>query len=88
MLVGKEACFHNSEADMVESPGLEQGGLRDWAWEKGRNEGVHEQNSAQRAQGCSAARVWGKVGTGSRHLPVASLTHSQALAALAWSQKM
>lgn len=24
---------------MVESPGWEQGGLRDWAWEKGRNEG-------------------------------------------------
>ncbi|CAK6446124.1 unnamed protein product [Pipistrellus nathusii] len=39
VLVGKEAGFQNSEADTVESPGLEPGGLRDWAWEKGRNEG-------------------------------------------------
>lgn len=50
--------------------------------------GVQEHNSAQQSLGCNEARVWGKVGTGSRHLPVTSLTHSQALAALAWSQKM
>lgn len=92
VLVGKEVSFQNSEADMVESPGLEQGGLTDWAWEKGRNEGCPrtELSSAVTKQTGSAARVWGKVGTGSRHLPVTSLTHSQALAALAalaWSQK-